>query len=172
MSLPMLDSMLLRASRSALCHRQCSLPQRTFTLQLQPQRSTAFSPSCRHIIPARRSISSTTSPLASSHAPKTHDRGPPSQETTQTDFGQLDVLGNVPPPASTVELCLPSGFELANGVRVEGAGMLLLGGEVFRWTPWWTGQGKPPRKLINARGQWDVEKDTLGLLDLMWPRPG
>jgi NADH dehydrogenase [ubiquinone] 1 alpha subcomplex assembly factor 3 len=171
-----IDSMLLRASRPALYSRQSPLLRRTFTSRLQPHRST---PPCTASVPqvpsTRRRISSTAAtPFASnsSHAPASRDRGPPSQESTQTDFGALDVLGNVPPPASTIGLCLPYGFELANGVRVDNAGMLLLSGEVFRWTPWWAGRGKPPRKLFNGRGQWEVEKDTLGLLDLMWPRPG
>jgi hypothetical protein len=58
-------------------------------------------------------------------------------------------------------------------VRIEDAGVLLVGGEVFSWKPW------PKRKegggkgsFLNQMGQWEVGSDTLGMLGLVWPRPG
>src|SRR5436305_218262 len=49
-----------------------------------------------------------TSPYLSTAAskakpPPTHDRGPPSKEDTQTDFGALNILGNTPSPATSID---------------------------------------------------------------------
>jgi hypothetical protein len=83
------------------------------------------------------------------------------------------VFSKVPPPASSIDSCTPDGFELTNGVRIEDAGVLLVGGEVFSWKPW------PKRKqdggkgsFLNQMGQWEVGGETLGMLGLVWPRPG
>jgi hypothetical protein len=102
-----------------------------------------------------------------SSPPKTHDRGPASTETTQTDFGKLDVLGGIAPPASSIDSCYSDGFILSNGVKVENAGVILVGGEVFQWLPWKTGS-----KLLNQANQFELRNESVGILDLLWPKPG
>ena len=69
-------------------------------------------------------------------APKSKDRGPASKEDTQTDFGALDVLGGMPPPTTGIVACMEDGFALNNGSRITGAGVMLVGGEAFKWRPW------------------------------------
>ena len=51
-----------------------------------------------------------------SSAPSTLDRGPISDEDTQTNFNTMDILSSTPAPASSIDACLPSGFHLSNGV--------------------------------------------------------
>jgi NADH dehydrogenase [ubiquinone] 1 alpha subcomplex assembly factor 3 len=116
----------------------------------------------------------TTQSLNVNRAPKTRDRGPASKEDTQTDFGMLNVLGNTPPPASSIESTSDDGFTFDNQLKVSGSGVLLVGGEVFRWKPWilnGSGEGAG-RKLLNGKGQWDVDQGAWGILDLVWPKPG
>ncbi|OCK76604.1 hypothetical protein K432DRAFT_246615, partial [Lepidopterella palustris CBS 459.81] len=121
--------------------------------------------------------------------PKSHDRGPKSDEDTQTDFGALNVLGNTPAPSTAVDACTSDGFALNSGLKFSGCGVMLVGGEAFRWRPWAkeerkeetvgeggiendsaaAGSGRP--KLKNASGHWEVEKEAWGVLDLVWPKP-
>jgi NADH dehydrogenase [ubiquinone] 1 alpha subcomplex assembly factor 3 len=113
-----------------------------------------------------RSLHST--PISSaSPPPRTHDRGPPSEESTQTDFGKLNVLGGIAPPASSIDTCYANGFMLSNGVSVEKAGVILVGGEVFRWMPWKSGS-----RLLNRAGQFELLGESVGILELLWPKPG
>ncbi|OCL02075.1 hypothetical protein AOQ84DRAFT_305410 [Glonium stellatum] len=118
---------------------------------------------------------------------KSRDRGPKSTEDTQTDFEALDVLGNTPAPTTGIDACTPEGFALNNGLRLSGSGILLVGGEAFRWRPWvregskestnseggvgnergFSGRGG----LKNSKGQWEVQKEAWGVLDLVWPKP-
>ena len=111
-----------------------------------------------------------------SSAPRSSDRGPPSKEDTMTDFGSLNVLNNSPPPTTAIDACLSDGFHLDNGIKIgDGSGCLLIAGEAFSWRPWEAGVGKSgrsTRRMINAKGQWDVEKEAWGVLDLVWPKPG
>lgn len=111
-----------------------------------------------------------------SSVPNPVDRGPASQETTQTDFGSLNVLGNSPPPTTAIDACLSDGFHLDNGLKIIGGrGCLLVGGEAFSWRPWLAGERARPSgkgRMMNKKGQWDVEKEAWGLLDLVWPKPG
>jgi hypothetical protein len=100
--------------------------------------------------------------------PKSTDRGPASTEDTQTDFGNLDVLGNTPAPTTGIDACTNEGFHLNNGLKMNGCGTLLIGGEAFRWQPWVSQNGK----LKNHKGLWEVGKECWGLLDLVWPKPG
>lgn len=97
------------------------------------------------------------------------DRGPASKEKTQTDFGALNVLGNSTPPATAIDACLRDEFHLGNGLKITGGGCLLLGGEAFSWQPWLAGGA---RRMLNAHGQWHVDRDAWALLDLVWPKPG
>lgn len=136
----------------------------------KPSRSLSSLPTCRHL--------HTTPPTPStSHPPKTHDRGPTSSEKTQTDFSSLDVLGGTPVPSTSIDACLWDGFHLNNGVKItQGAGVLLVGGEAFGWRPWdagkGKGKGKEGKRLLNGRGQWEVDDSAWGLLELVWPKPG
>lgn len=91
-----------------------------------------------------------------------------------TDFARMDVLGQTPAPATSVDACLPDGFVLGDGsiTVAGGSGALLVGGEAFAWRPW-----DPEKKtLVNARGQWDLGEKELeaafGVLGVVWPRPG
>ena len=120
--------------------------------------------------------------------PKSRDRGPKSTEDTQTDFGALDVLGNTPAPTTGIDACAPDGFALNNGLKLSGSGVLLVGGEAFRWRPWIRegrkegtvgeggvgneGEGGGTGRLKNPKGQWEVQKEAWGVLDLVWPKPG
>jgi hypothetical protein len=75
---------------------------------------------------------------------------------------------------------------------VGGSGVLLVAGEAFGWRPWeaglvskageggevrgasGAGAGKygAGKRLVNDKGQWEVEDDAWGLLGLVWPKPG
>jgi NADH dehydrogenase [ubiquinone] 1 alpha subcomplex assembly factor 3 len=115
-----------------------------------------------------------------SQPPKTRDRGPKSDEDTQTDFSALDVLRNTIAPATSIDACTSDGFALNNQVRITGSGVLLVGGEAFRWWPWkrngsGTGSGenvKMEGRLLNAKGQWEVDSESWGVLELVHPKPG
>lgn len=105
--------------------------------------------------------------------PRSHDRGPESQEDTQTDFAALNVLGNIPSPTTAVDACLDTGFHLDNGVKITGGdGVLLVAGEAFTWRPWLGKKDGQKNDMVNAKGQFEVDEQAWGLLDLVWPRPG
>ncbi|TKX23183.1 hypothetical protein C1H76_4248 [Elsinoe australis] len=124
-----------------------------------------------------------------SSAPKTRDRGPASKEDTQTDFGKMDIFTNTPPPSSAVDACQSDGFILNSGLKVLGSGMLLVGGEAFRWSPWMKegrkegsigggglgnddkGVKSPGGKILNQKGQLEISEEALGILKLVWPKP-
>ncbi|KAH8812034.1 hypothetical protein F5884DRAFT_299868 [Xylogone sp. PMI_703] len=114
----------------------------------------------------------TTTPTyqnAASPKPKSHDRGPPSKETTQTDFGALDVLGGTPAPSTSIDACLWDGFHLNSGVKIVGGkGALLIAGEAFSWTPWKAGK---KGGFVNEKGQFEVDDEAWGVLALVWPKP-
>lgn len=120
-----------------------------------------------------------------SKPPQSRDRGPKSNEDTQTDFASLDVLRNTAAPATGVDDCANDGFTLNNQVRVRGSGILLVGGEAFSWRPWLregrkegtVGQGGlgddgMTGRLHNAKGQWHVPDEAWGLLEMVYPKPG
>ena len=126
-----------------------------------------------------------TSQALSARPPKSHDRGPPSSEDTQTDFAALNVLGNTAPPATGVDACTHDGFVLNNDVRVAGSGVLLVGGEAFRWRPWavTNGSAGPAAEgkrgddglrgsVKDSKGLWEAQISAWGVLDLVWPKPG
>jgi NADH dehydrogenase [ubiquinone] 1 alpha subcomplex assembly factor 3 len=94
-----------------------------------------------------------------------------SGEPPPTDFAALDVLGDTPAPSTSVDVCMSSGFQLNNGARTtDGSGVLLVGGEAFRWRPWLSNPNNGLH-LINGKGQFHIPTSTLGLLSLVWPRP-
>lgn len=102
------------------------------------------------------------------------DRGPESSESTQTNFGMMDMLGNSPPPTTAIDACLPDGFHLDNGIKIDGgSGCILLAGEAFSWDPWQAGTTSTGKgEMLNSKGQWAVDDEAWGLLDLVWPKPG
>lgn len=110
-----------------------------------------------------------------SRPPKSRDRGPKSDEDTQTDFNALDVLRNTAAPATSIDATTPDGFALNNQMRVSGCGLLLVGGEAFRWWPW-LGEGTREEggtaRLKNKKGQWEIAQGGWGALELVWPKPG
>lgn len=123
--------------------------------------------------PSRRisecSIHTSRRHLTPSRPPSNTDRGPISEEDTQTDFGSLNVLGNSPAPTTAIDACHHDGFLLNSGQRIAGgSGCLLVGGEAFSWRPW-EGRGG---KLVNKKGQWECGNEAWGVLDLVWPKPG
>ncbi|ORY68428.1 uncharacterized protein BCR38DRAFT_423223 [Pseudomassariella vexata] len=92
----------------------------------------------------------------------------------RTDFGAMDVMGDTPIPSSSVDACTPTGFHLNSGQKTyDGSGVLLVGGEAFRWRPWlaYSSSSNPKYRLVNSKGQWDLPPSSLGLLSLIWPRP-
>jgi NADH dehydrogenase [ubiquinone] 1 alpha subcomplex assembly factor 3 len=159
---------LLRALRSI----------NAFTLRPSPQFGRRVStPSFQR--PAVRSLSSThyhSAPPPPSAPPKTHNRGPKSDEKTQTDFSTLNVLGDMPPPITAIDACLSDGFHLNNGVKISGgSGVILVDGEAFGWQPWEAPSPtatKDKKAMINAKGQFEVPSEAWGLLEVVWPKPG
>jgi len=66
-----------------------------------------------------------------------------------------------------------NGFVLSNGVTIQNSGMLLVGGEVFRWKPWRReGFLPPPKELGIVNGMMHIDEESWGILDLIWPKPG
>ncbi|KAJ5523294.1 hypothetical protein N7513_012838 [Penicillium frequentans] len=117
-------------------------------------------------------------PRSHTHKPASHDRGPQSDESTQTDFNALNVLGGVEAPTTAIDACLDSGFHLNSGLKITGgSGMMLVGGEAFSWKPWTEFEGKfanereAKASMINAKGQFELGEEAFGLLSVVWPRP-
>ncbi|WPH01474.1 nadh dehydrogenase [Acrodontium crateriforme] len=109
-----------------------------------------------------------------SAAPKSKDRGPASKEDTQTDFSVMDILSNTPPPTTAIDACMDDGFALNNGSRITQAGVLLVGGEALQWRPWirkGSSAANMTGKLRNSKGQFDLDQQSWGVLDLVWPKP-
>ncbi len=94
-----------------------------------------------------------------------------------------------PPPTTAVDSCLTDGFALNSGLKVTGSGVLLFGGEAFKWRPWikegrkegtigsgavgddMKGVSSASGKLQNAKSQLEVDDNVWGVLDLAWPKP-
>ncbi|EED16580.1 conserved hypothetical protein [Talaromyces stipitatus ATCC 10500] len=117
---------------------------------------------------------SRVAPRSQPPKPQTHDRGPRSDEKTQTDFAELNVFGNIPTPATAVDACLDDGFHLDNGVKItNGDGVLLVAGEAFAWRPWQSlkNTDNPRKSMVNEKGQFELPEEAWGLLSLVWPRP-
>ncbi len=119
------------------------------------------------------------------NAPKSHDRGPTSEEDTQTDFGKMDIMStsNAPQPATSIDACTGDGFHLNNGVKTSGGkGVLLVGGECFLWDPWsavkstkstaaTTSSSPSQSDLLDARGTLHLPELAWSLLSLLHPKP-
>ena len=101
----------------------------------------------------------------------------------------MDVFANTTAPTTAVDSCMADGFALNSGLKVTGAGVMLVAGEAFKWRPWLregrkegtigAGAAGDDNKgvksvggsLQNKKGQWDVAKHAWGVLDLAWPKP-
>lgn len=106
--------------------------------------------------------------------PKTRDRGPRSMEDTQTDFGAMNILGNMGTPATSIDACISDGFHLNNGLKTSGgSGMLLVGGEAFLWRPWEGSPDKKPAAILSKTGTLEIggSGGAWGVLELLWPKP-
>lgn len=139
--------------------------------------------------PQTRHLHSTPPRLMPPAAPKTRDRGPASKEETQTDFTAMNILSSTPAPSTAVDACMDDGFALNSGLKVTGSGVMLVGGEAFRWRPWVKeetregtigsggaghmsdGARSVGAKLRNQKGQFEVDRHAWGVLDLVWPKP-
>lgn len=132
----------------------------------------------------------TTAHSQRSHPPRSHDRGPPSAEETQTDFHKLDVLANMPAPTTAIDATFDDGFSLNSGLHVSNAGVLLVAGDAFKWRPWIRDEegaaaaagdgveggkkvaGGSKGKLRDQRGMWECDQSAWGVLEVVWPKPG
>ncbi|KAI1609434.1 NADH dehydrogenase 1 alpha subcomplex assembly factor 3 [Exophiala viscosa] len=196
---------LLRALRLAVLpfrtsnHRVCvaatarhtsrtTLSTRSLATKTTSSRLYARQPSST---PPRQSSPSSSPPAAAARpnahnvrAPRSHDRGPASQEETQTDFSKMDILTNAGAavPATSIDACTHDGFYLNNGTHTAGGmGVLLLDGEAFTWTPWFantasvaasTGAGGAGfAALLDKRGILTIPVPSLGILGLIYPKP-
>lgn len=115
-------------------------------------------------------IPTTTRPYHASPRLRNQSDRPPS-ERPPTNFADLDVLGNTPPPSTSVDVVQYDGFVLNSGITIAGGdGALLLNGEAFAWRPWLAREGE--KRLVNEKGQFDIPAEALSVFDLLWPRPG
>ncbi|KAM7200228.1 Protein of unknown function (DUF498/DUF598) domain containing protein [Rhypophila sp. PSN 637] len=97
-----------------------------------------------------------------------HNNEPIPTEAPKTDFSQMDMLGQTPVPSTSIDVCSHDGFQFNSGAIIyNGDGALLVGGEAFSWRPWTT-TDKP---LVNAKGQFELTRESLGILEVIWPRP-
>ncbi|KAF1978920.1 hypothetical protein BU23DRAFT_448445 [Bimuria novae-zelandiae CBS 107.79] len=149
--------------------------------------SSALPSQIPHGVPStrqRRCLHSTASNHDTIRSSRSHESPPRSNEDRQTDFSALDVLRNTAAPATSIDACTDTGFALNNNMRISGCGILLVGGEAYRWRPWLSehrkegtvgggakGDDAMTGRLLNAKGQWEVPNETWGLLDLVWPKP-
>ncbi|KAG6019752.1 hypothetical protein E4U19_005234 [Claviceps sp. Clav32 group G5] len=79
------------------------------------------------------------------------------------------MLGDVPPPSTSVDVCMHDGFGLNSGITIkDGDGALLVNGEAFSWRPWIAMESL---ELTNKKGQFDLPLEAFGLFDILWPRP-
>lgn len=182
---------LLRALRSSINTPSRSIATSSRSIHtippshIQQSLRRTLLPTTSTTTPAYRPISTTPHTLSKSpsqvrtrnkYAPTHTDRGPRSEEDTQTDFGALDVFdtSNTPIPATSIDACTTDGFHLNNGVKTAGnSGLLLVGGEAFTWAPW---RGFNEEKTLGEfldvrRGTLNLPVEGLGVLELVHPKP-
>ncbi|KAI1463306.1 uncharacterized protein F4812DRAFT_447280 [Daldinia caldariorum] len=103
------------------------------------------------------------------HTTASRPKDEESSSSSRADLSALDVLGNTPVPATSVDVCTSNGFHLNNGAKItDSSGVLLVNGEAFAWRPW---VPRGEKRLLNKKGQWEVPNETFGLFNLLWPRP-
>ncbi|KAI9371654.1 alkaline-phosphatase-like protein [Aspergillus egyptiacus] len=166
---------LLRALRTSISNTpKTTVPLCSHLSRFQPYRAPFMSAYRSSSSSSNGGVHRPTRLVSRAHPakPRSHDRGPPSKEDTQTDFAALNVLGNVPGPTTAVDACLDDGFHLDNGLKIRnGDGVLLVGGEAFAWRPWLVKEGGEKGSMINSKGQFELDEQTWGVLRLVWPRP-
>ena len=186
---------LLRALRSATTAKTSLRPHPNLgpacnRLSIHPHRRQLPTPSAHsHSFHTSRQYAYAAPPSSPSsptqrapRPPKTHDRGPTSTETTQTDFSAMDIFNNsnVNVPATSIDACTPDGFHLDNGIKTAGGdGLLLLGGEAFTWRPWLMGKENSTslssaagaNTLLSPTGVLFFPPPSLTLLTLLHPKP-
>ncbi|KAK4543328.1 hypothetical protein LTR36_005687 [Oleoguttula mirabilis] len=180
----MMPSMAATRSASTQC-RRCF--HRALSGRSVP--SPNSTPTNEQPLSQARCFHRTSTLLDPSGPPKSRDRGPASKEDTQTDFNALDILSNTPAPSTAIDSCMPDGFALNSGLRVTGSGVMLVAGEAFKWRPWardgrkegtigggglgddHKGVSSMAGKVLNAKGQFEVDRQAWGILDLVWPKP-
>lgn len=153
----------LRASR--ICARSSNTQIATH-FSPRPAASSSFAShtTTQHLQPFRKSLH-TSSSLSKS---RSRSDGPP-ESPPPTSFNELDVLGSVPVPSTSVDVCMHDGFGLNSGITIEGGdGALLVSGEAFAWRPW---EVIGEKRLVNAKGQFELPREAFGLFDMLWPRP-
>ena len=198
-----------RISHLTIRRQQCQTPHfshRAFSTTPNPRSSTSAesgSPTRTPPPSIQRSTppSSPRPPVPSSrsknpYAPTTSDRGPKSEEKTQTDFATMDIYASagIEEPATSIDACTLDGFHLNNGVITEGnRGVMLLGGEGFVWAPWnleggstrtgmTSGTAAPKAKgpatptspftpFLTRTSTLNFPPATLSLLSLLFPKP-
>ncbi|KAF7512637.1 hypothetical protein GJ744_000898 [Endocarpon pusillum] len=161
---------LLRALRASTT-RQPALHYLTRRHAFTPYSLQSFPKRSRHV----RCLSGTGSLPRdrTTGPPKSRDRGPASDEATRTDFGAMNILGNMGTPATSIDACVSDGFHLNNGLKTSsGGGIILVGGEAFTWRPWGFISQKPAAMLSKA-GSLEIggSGGAWGLLELLWPKP-
>ncbi|KAF2840881.1 hypothetical protein M501DRAFT_929973 [Patellaria atrata CBS 101060] len=130
-------------------------------------RKTLLRHLCRH---RPRPIPQSSYRTYASRPPKSRDRGPRSSEDTQTDFAALNILASTPAPTTGIDACTTDGFHLDNNLKITDSGVLLVGGEAFRWRPWRRRDGTEKLQAEQGKG-WEADSDAWGLLDVVWPKP-
>ncbi|KAG5930581.1 hypothetical protein E4U42_006669 [Claviceps africana] len=102
-------------------------------------------------------------------SPRLRSRRDTPSEPPPTDFNEMNMLGGMPAPSTSVDVCMYDGFGLNSGITIaDGDGALLVNGEAFRWKPW---EARGSLELTNKKGQFDLPLEAFGLFDLLWPRP-
>lgn len=146
---------LLRPATSALCQG------------VRQAESWQISPATRLDLAAIGAVCSQPAAVAPFHTSSSRLKR---MEPETTDLGKLDMLGNTPIPSNSIDICMSNGFQLNNGIQaLDGSGVILVGGEAFTWRPW---AASGVKRLLNRKGQWEVPNESLGLFELVWPRPG
>lgn len=102
----------------------------------------------------------------------------------------MNIFGGTPAPTTGIDACQSDGFALNSGMKIVGSGVLLVGGESFRWRPWLRagrkegtiGEGAKGDdnkgvqslggRLLNDKGQFEVDDESWGVLEVVWPKPG
>ncbi|KOS20985.1 NADH dehydrogenase 1 alpha subcomplex assembly factor 3 [Escovopsis weberi] len=178
--------------------RSCwrALPGLRASCSTRPSLSVLPSPSPPHYATAQHARALAGSyymyPASSQRARQLHGSPAPSRVRSSgpppkggapppTSFGDLDVLGATPAPATSVDVCMHDGFGLNSGATISGGdGALLVNGRAFAWRPWETlgdggdaarGDVGKGRSVMNGKGQFDLPREAFGMFDVLWPRP-
>ncbi|KAK1237974.1 hypothetical protein MKX08_002553 [Trichoderma sp. CBMAI-0020] len=151
----------LRASR--ICARSTNTPIATAT-HFSPRPAAPVSLASHTATHVRKPFHSSSSLSKSRSRSDSPPESPP-----PTSFNELDVLGSVPVPSTSVDVCMHDGFGLNSGITIEGGdGALLVSGEAFAWRPW---EVVGEKRLVNGKGQFELPREAFGLFEMLWPRP-